>query len=174
MKKGTWVKFNIKGEWHNGLVIKGGKQITVAFGHEGNKYRKVTASPVHFTEIPAVRLDESGIMDAYEIKAYKEAGGEETVRFEAKLYKNGKHIAMVSNGGYGACDDYHPVGKANWESIEQYYEDCKQWAIYYGKEKPFEPESLWIEWVTTGKATGQSAKEYWNNYHQSMAKWTKK
>jgi len=42
-----------------------------------------------------------------ELKNIKEAGGEETPRFEATLYLDGKKAAIVSNGGTGGCNCYH-------------------------------------------------------------------
>lgn len=46
------------------------------------------------------------------IKSVKIAGGEETVRFELKLYINGKFAAHVSNGGTGGPHRWY------WESLE--------------------------------------------------------
>jgi hypothetical protein len=40
-----------------------------------------------------------------EIKNLKLAGGEETPRFEASLYIDGKKAGIVSNGGNGGCHD---------------------------------------------------------------------
>jgi len=174
IKKGQWVEFKLNDGTHKGCVISGGKTIKVAFGHNGNSYRTVKASPHHFNIVPTPNLDDSGIMDAYELKSYKEAGGEETIRFEAKLHKNGKLIAIVSNGGFGASNDYYPTMKGTWEDIIEYNETVKQWAIHYGDEKPFEPENNWISWVTTGKPTGQSAKLFWDDHHEYMSKWSKK
>lgn len=41
------------------------------------------------------------------LKNLREAGGEETPRFEASLYLDGKKVATVSNGGTGGCNSYH-------------------------------------------------------------------
>jgi len=37
------------------------------------------------------------------LKGVKEAGGEETPRFEAKMCLDGEVVAHVSNGGIGGC-----------------------------------------------------------------------
>jgi len=170
MKKGTSVEFKLKDGMYQGTVIKGGKQLTVAFGHEGNSYRTVKAVPQQFNQIPTINLDESGIVDAYTLKSYKEAGGDETIRFEAKLCKNGKVIAIVSNGGCGGCNDYHPTNKATWTDIQEFNEAVKQWAIHYEDTNPFEPENNWIDWVTNGKVFGQSAKIFWDTHNAYMAR----
>ena len=170
MKKGTSVKFTFQNEDHTGIVLKGGKKVTVAFGHKGNSYRTVSAVPQLFKEIPTINLDESGIVDAYSLKGYKEAGGEETIRFEAKLCKNGKVIGIVSNNGCGGCNDYHHTNNATWKDIEEFNEAVKQWAIHYGDTEPFEPESNWIDWITCGNPSGQSAKLFWDYHKEYMAK----
>jgi hypothetical protein len=174
IKKGQWVEFNLRNEITKGCVIKGGKNLTVAYGHTTESYRTVKGSASHFKLIQSPNLDDSGIMDAYELKSYKEAGGEETVRFEAKLCYNGKQIAIVSNGGFGGCNAYHPTKGATWHHIEAYYEAVKQWAIHYGDENPFEPESSWINWITSTKQTGMSAKLYWDDHNEYMKKLNKK
>jgi uncharacterized protein YxeA len=168
MRKNDWVQFKLREELVEGMVIKGGKKITVAFGHDMGGYKTVQGAPVMFRKIKQVKLDDSGIMNGYELKCYKEAGGEETVRFEAKLYKDGIYIALVSNGGYGGCNEYSHV--TTHEDVAKYYEDVKQWAIHYGDEDPFEPENNWINWVTTGKHIGQTAKMYWDDHKAYMKK----
>lgn len=47
----------------------------------------------------------------YGLMTYRQAGGDETVRFEAILTRNGDRIATVANGGTGGCHDYRPVGE---------------------------------------------------------------
>ncbi|HAV29182.1 MAG TPA: hypothetical protein DCW93_04590 [Saprospirales bacterium] len=168
LKKSQWVQFTNKAkETVTAFVTKGGVNPTVAYNQTVETYRQAKAHHSLFTVIPEPNLDISGIMDAYELKAYKEAGGEETIRFEAKLYKNGKHIAMVSNGGYGGCNDYHHVGD-NRENLTEFDADVKRWAIHYGDKNPFEPESNWISWVYMKKDMGISAKAYWEYHHEYM------
>jgi len=41
------------------------------------------------------------------LKGVKNAGGEETPRFEASLYLDGKRVANVSNGGTGGCCSWY-------------------------------------------------------------------
>ena len=174
IKKGNWVEFTMKGETFQAIVVKGGAKLKVHFGFKGNTCRVVTAPSSMFKLIPTPNMDESGIMNAYELKAYKEAGGEETIRFEAKLYKNGKPLALVSNGGYGGCDDYYPIGKATHKDIEQFREDAKAWAIHYGEEEPFEAESYWIEWITGAKPKGMNSKLYWEDSIKQHAEFNKR
>ena len=49
-------------------------------------------------------------LGGYSLVSFKEAGGEETVRFEAYIALNGKKVMHVSNGGTGGCHRYGPVG----------------------------------------------------------------
>lgn len=63
-----------------------------------------------------------------ELKRFKEAGGDETRRFEALIYIDGKKAAQVSNDGCGGPNHYYwmdgegympgPLGK-------QFHEFCK-------------------------------------------------
>ena len=46
------------------------------------------------------------ILGRFALKGLKEAGGEETRRFEAHLALDGKVVAGVSNGGTGGCNMY--------------------------------------------------------------------
>lgn len=169
MKKNDWVQFYVEGNLVEGMVIKSSDKLTVAFAHKNGNHKKVQGTPRCFTKIKKVNLDTSGIMDGYEVKKYKESGGEETTRFEAKLYKDGIYIALVSNGGNGGFNDYSPVGN-NHDEIAKYFEDVKQWAIHYGSDTPSESEHTWIHWQTTGKKTGQSAQLYWDDLHEFIKK----
>lgn len=47
------------------------------------------------------------ILSRFSLKGLKEAGGEETRRFETKLLLDGKVVATVSNGGTGGSNSYH-------------------------------------------------------------------
>ena len=62
------------------------------------------------------------------LKNVKEAGGEETPRFEASLYLDGKRVATVSNGGTGGCNSYH-WADGRWDTPNQ--KVCNQIAEDY-------------------------------------------
>lgn len=168
MKKGQWVEFQGKTGITKGIVISGGAQLTVGHSHKGNTYKQVKAPARYFKPTDAPNLDISGIMDAYSLKGYKSAGGDETERFEASLYVNGKRMAIISNNGCGGCNDIRPTKytQAEKDAIEKFYEDAKKWAINYGERKPFEPEALWVEWFQYARPIGQSAKCYWDDVNK--------
>ena len=166
MKKGNWVQFNLKGNIKQGLIVKGGKRITVYYDHKATTCKQVTGHPSLFTLIEPVELDESGYMTPYSLKAYKDAGGEETIRFEAKLCKDGKVIAIVSNGGYGGCNDYHAT-KGNQDALAQYFIDVDKWAKFYGDKEPFEPEDKWIAWYMDFRVTGVSVRTMFEDIYQT-------
>lgn len=53
----------------------------------------------------------------YAITALKEAGGEETPRFEAYITKDGDRIIHVSNDGHGSSHRYQPVTTTSRRSV---------------------------------------------------------
>lgn len=57
-----------------------------------------------------------------ELKAIKITGGEETVRFEAKVYINKKFAATVSNTGTGGCHKWYWQDKEQEELYNQHIE----------------------------------------------------
>lgn len=63
-------------------------------------------------------------MAKYELKGIKEAGGDETPRFEASIYCDGVKIAVVSNGGHGGCCDYYFTPR---EAEAAFQAHCKAW-----------------------------------------------
>ena len=174
IKKGNWVEFTMKGVTYQAIVVKGGAKLTVHFDLKKGTARVVTAPAHMFKLIPTHNMDVSGIMDGYELKAYKEAGGEETIRFEAKLYKDGKHIAVVSNNGIGGCDDYYPTAKGTREDIKEFYARVRAWATYYGEVEPFEPETNWIDWINTAQPLGFNSKQYWEQTREIHEEWNEK
>lgn len=162
MKKGQWVTFKTKNGKEVGIVTKGGNDIiSVAYGCKGGSYMKVESLARHFTPTDAPVLDKTGIMDAYELKAFKDAGGEETMRFEAKLYKNGKLIGIASNDGCGGCNRYYHTGKGTPQDIAEFINNSKQWAIAHGEENPFEADSSWIYWFQFYRPIGETTQSYW-------------
>lgn len=48
-------------------------------------------------------------LGGYAVRNLREAGGEETARFEAVITRHGRPIAHVSNGGHGGSHRYDPV-----------------------------------------------------------------
>lgn len=59
----------------------------------------------------------------FSISAFKQAGGEETMRFECQLLYQGLPIAHVSNSGRGGCHHWHKNPKVNsklWETFKSF------------------------------------------------------
>lgn len=74
--------------------------------------------------------------DLYSIFAVKEAGGDETPRFEAKIAKAGRRVAVVSNDGQGGCCSWHWFDRT----------EEKDFSIWVAEHFPddFEPEDGWV------------------------------
>lgn len=165
MKKGTWVKFNFNGNNYIGIIVKGGKTVSVQYKDENGVDLAVQGSEKAFTPTAEPQMDTSSAMSAYSIKGFKEAGGEETVRFECSLYKNGKKIAIVSNGGYGGCNDY---GWFDREAMMPFYDDTKQWAKDHGVTL-IESHDTWIDWMNIARPLGVNATEYIQEFKDLFA-----
>ena len=163
MKKGNWVEFKTReGKTIQGFVAKGGKTIVVHFDITDTSYRSAKGHPSMFKLIDTPVLDESNITDDYEVKAYKQAGGEETPRFEASLYHKGKKVAIVSNDGHGGCNNYYPIGGNTHDVITEFQLMAREWVNYY-KYKVIEPEDLCFEWLHEKTTNGCSSKQYLSN-----------
>ena len=172
MKKGSFVTFNRRGVITTALVSKVGRDstLTVLF-KDGDDLVQVKAPTVLFTPTEAIKMDStSTAMDCYSISGYKEAGGEETIRFQANLLKNGKKVAVISNSGIGGPNDYHHVEGARGE-IQAFHDACKQWATDHNTEEMIEPDSSWVFWTVFGKNELETAEEMFRNYTQSMSEY---
>ena len=176
MKKGDWVEFTSKsGVVKKGILHKGGAKFVVHydFDHKNGTCLVAGGDPKFFRPTEAPRMDSSNIMDAYSIKGFKEAGGDETVRFEAIICKDGKAFATVCNGGCGGPNDYSPytvndpypftVNTKQQVILNDFMEDAIKWMKFH-KVELSEPHDLWVDWVTTNKPNGVSADVYWESF----------
>lgn len=77
-----------------------------------------------------------GASAVYDLTAIKEAGGEETPRFEAKITKNGLAIATVSNDGNGGCNRYYFDDRAEEAPFEAW--------IAANHPAKFEASDAWV------------------------------
>lgn len=156
IKKGMWVE--ARDGSCKGIVISvtGLKLKVVLNAITGDA---VLGSHHLFKVIPQPVLDDSKIMDAYTIKGIREAGGEETRRFEATIYKDGKKFAHVSNGGCGGCNDYHTFPPFKHSDLTEFLNSAKQWFEHYGV-KPFESDDMWVEYQAFSTKQGVFAKSF--------------
>jgi hypothetical protein len=156
IKKGMWVES--RDGSCKGIVTKvSGLKLEVSTDPKNG--RGVKGIHCLFKIIEAPVLDDSKIMDAYTIKKIKEAGGEETRRFEAVIYKDGKEFAHVSNSGCGGCNSYYPLNQFTFADLNEFYETAKKWFEYHAP-KPFEPEDMWVEYEAFHKKIGILAKDW--------------
>lgn len=77
--------------------------------------------------------------NGYELRAIKEAGGDETPRFDAKLLRDGKVIAVVSNEGCGGCNRYDYLDRGAEAPFQKF-------AAEWGRERGYnsEPDDMWV------------------------------
>jgi len=167
MKKGSYVKFKFRENEYTGLIISGGKVFTVRFIFEGSLV-ELKGMPQQFTETDAPKMDTSSAMDAYTVSGYKEAGGDETIRFECTLLKNGKKIARVSNDGYGGCNEYCSF-TSSYDDIKQFHADAKQWAKDHDITL-YETADTWFDWYTIVRAEFITADAYLDDFKSAFAK----
>lgn len=62
----------------------------------------------------------------FEIKGWKVAGGEETPRFEASIYKDGSKVGIVYNEGCGGCNFYRFTNPADSDAFDNF---CHEWGV---------------------------------------------
>ncbi len=63
----------------------------------------------------------------YALRSVREAGGEETLCFEATLTRHGRPIAVVSNGGTGGSHRYSPLERGGRDDIEAFRQFAVRW-----------------------------------------------
>lgn len=160
-RKGDRVSWKDKGgERLHGTVTKGGASIQVA--QDGGKYAvKGPASLFGVSDVPAPR-DEPSPMDRWGLKAYKEAGGDETPRYEATVTFDGRPALRASNTGIGGPDQFDRLYTSTPDVLEQFLRDVRAWAESFGAKPPvFEPEASWVEWKHYHQPAGVTARAYW-------------
>jgi hypothetical protein len=65
----------------------------------------------------------------YAITRLREAGGDETTRFEATLTHHGQPIARVSNGGTGGSHTYRALRADGWAAIDAFGQYAQGWNL---------------------------------------------
>lgn len=78
-------------------------------------------------------------MKTYELKKIKQAGGEETPRFEAQIFADGKKIGIVYNEGCGGCCFYRFDKQEEGKLFDEFIAD---WAVKNNED--FEPNDMWV------------------------------
>jgi len=78
----------------------------------------------------------------WSIGRFREAGGDETPRFEADLLRDGVRVAVVSNGGTGGCHRYVPAVEGGWRAVREFEAYGESWGAALGI--PWEPHDLLI------------------------------
>ena len=91
--------------------------------------------------------DFSGLLTAdlggYRLKSFKEAGGEETLRFEAVLTKDGKDVLTVSNDGHGGAHRYaYDRTKDGFDEFVAFAEQWEQESGYPFGGTKVDPDSF--------------------------------
>lgn len=154
IKKGDRVECTIKGVLKYGVVVKGGKVITVIL--DGGVYEvKGQASAFSLSDHPLLK-DDPSIMDKYSVHGYKEiAGHGDSPTFQAKIYKDGKPFLNVSNDGWGGNNDY-----GYGAGVEEFYNDAKAWALSNGDAELIDPNDDWVYWYQFKRPYGVTSKMY--------------
>lgn len=77
----------------------------------------------------------------YALAKYRDAGGEETIRFQAELHLNGKRVAIVSNDGRG--------GSHNIRFADQSQRAAFHAFVGEARTEEWEPEGAFIDDLTS-------------------------
>ena len=161
IKTGMWLKYIPDGR--TGIAHKtSGTKVSMLYDTKGGNIHE--HSHLMFEIIDAPTLDDCSIMDEYAIKGIREAGGDETRRFEATIYKNDKRFAIVSNDGIGGDNNYRPL-MGKYDVLEDMFEKSVEWCNHHSKEKlPYKGLCMdtWVDYVAFVKKLGIPAKEHMN------------
>ncbi|NTW39977.1 MAG: hypothetical protein HGA44_08805 [Cellulomonadaceae bacterium] len=65
--------------------------------------------------------------NGYALTKVRTAGGDETLRFEAVLVRDGRPVAHVSNGGEGGPHRWSPVDAGGWSAIDRFNGYARAW-----------------------------------------------
>jgi len=167
MKKNDYVSFKFQDQTLTGLIVKGGKTLTVRYARDGAVYQIKNVDTKYFTVVEAPSMDTSTAMDGYSTSGFKDQGGEETMRFQCKLLKDGKHITDVSNGGYGGCNEYHS-SLGSYEEIKQFHAAAKQWTVDHGVEL-CDAGDTWLDWYNVARLEFVTADDYLNDFKEMLS-----
>jgi len=168
-KKGTRVSHTDKrdGKTVYGTVKSAGRKapFTVVVILDGGEYQ--VSGPFFVfkeTDVPAPK-DPPSCMDKWSVSNYREIGGDETPCFEAKILKDGKVVGRARNSGEGGSNIY--IGLTSY-GIPGFEEDAVAWAKQFGWEKPFEADSLWIDWYVKQRPWGVTATKYIGDFVKKL------
>lgn len=164
LKKGDRVEFTDRdGTVKTGVVQRGGANVSVML--DGGKISvRGSASVFRLSDKP-LPTDVPHPMDDWGIVGYKEAGGEETIRFEATITYKGKKVIHSANGGFGGPNQYSPLRGVDRSILQTFFAAAKQWAADHGAEDPIEPEDSWVTWKTNEAPYGVTAQQHWDEYN---------
>lgn len=176
LEKGDFVEFNYQNEKKNGVVKKLKDAVMIVVNAtDGMQYEIKGISATKKEQI----IKEDPIMKDWTIKGYKvnEKLSNETLCFEATIYKNGKKVILAANRGTGGSTDYYPLGEEGRKIINEFEEKIKEWAQFYGLKQKFEIEDIWIAYKTEEEAMGISMEEFikkQNDIYDDMEEFIKK
>ncbi len=68
-----------------------------------------------------------GRIGPHSLAAVRIAGGDETIRFEARLLRDGQPVAVVSNSGTGGCHAYRPLDLDGWAAFREFERYATAW-----------------------------------------------
>lgn len=146
------------GKEHHGTVTRGGKYIKAVA--DGGMVEVSGPADIfdHSRKSAAV---ESTVMEAYSVVKYKSLGrGMEGEMFKAELHRNGVKIADIINEGRGGGNNYRPTNGKLGELVVNAEKLAEDWAKNAGDDNPFESLDLWVAWYLSGRAFGQTSKEF--------------
>ncbi len=164
MKKWDRVEFTVQGEVKVGTAASVGKKTArvVIDGMEQEYGVPVSMLRPSQTQPPK---DEPSPIDRWGLAGYKEAGGEETVRFECYVTYDGKKVLIASNGGTGGCNHYSPLEAGGMKHLDRLRKDVEAAVKQFGGKEKYEPEDCWLGW--------KASFSRFLTFRQYLAQWDK-
>jgi hypothetical protein len=163
-RKGDRVEAAHKGETLYGVVVRGGKKVTMRV--DGNETELKGPASLFHTSTRPLPTSTPSVMDKWGVKGYKEIEGHgDSPTFHAKITLNGKVVGEAMNDGWGGCNCYRFNDR---ELDSQFHADVKAWVAHFGYADMFEPDDSWVDWYVLERPYGVTADKYISGYKEKM------
>jgi hypothetical protein len=128
-----------------GTVLKGGAKKARVVADGGKSEYDVPVQALRPTTVAAPK-DEPSSLDRWGLSGYKEAGGEDTVCFDAYVTFDGKRVLHARNSGTGGSNIYQPLEAGGRRHIDQLDADAKAFVAANGGGVEYEVIDCWLGW----------------------------
>lgn len=176
-KKGDRVMFKSgdSGTIH-GTVEKGGSA-RIHVVEDGGEYAwTVHARALKVSDKELPKDDFESPMKDYEVKGYRvsKIATYDGYPWEAKIYKNGKHVIDVNDPATGGPVNFWPKSSQKSDVVKEAQDKAKQWFMLCGCPEEGLPPcdgllGMWVTWYAEHRPRGVTGKQYYKREWEDFA-----